>query len=60
MRRWRFWKGELLCSWLGHRVNKTAGHPWCARCGLAYEEFILNWYDHYTVKPEIIDDLKGD
>lgn len=31
------WK-RPICRAIGHTVNPDPNHPWCGRCGLAYEE----------------------
>jgi hypothetical protein len=49
---WFPWKKRnnfkvLLCKIFGHRLNENPSHPWCERCGLAYEECYYP-RDYYT------------
>lgn len=47
-----FWKGQIICRLLGHRVPGDASNPKCGRCDIALEEIYgLNFYDHYSVIP---------
>lgn len=45
-----FWKGQIICRLLGHRVSNYANRPVCGRCRIALEEIYgLAFYNHYTV-----------
>ena len=47
-----FWKGQIVCRSVGHRVPLDASRPNCGRCGIALEEIYgLNFYDHYSIIP---------
>jgi hypothetical protein len=47
-----FWKGQIICRLLGHRVPLDASRPSCGRCNIALEEIYgLIFYDHYSVIP---------
>lgn len=47
-----FWKGQIVCRLLGHRVPLDASRPICGRCSIAIEEIYgLKFYDHYSVIP---------
>ncbi len=52
-----FWRGQIICRLVGHRINQKANYPWCGRCGIAFEEIYgLEFYNHYTISPKEIEE----
>jgi len=54
-----FWKGQVVCRMVGHRVPKYANRPVCGHCGIALEEIYgLAFYNHFRVIPEESENAK--